>query len=493
MSQEITIKTFCSEVTCSICLEYFRDPVLLQCGHNFCHDCVMKYWREFVLQYICPQCKMASGTEGVLPNKSLEKFARLLEQRKQEAGGKEACEKHQAPWKYFCKNHQAPFCKWCAGSKDHEGHVKISLEQATQEFKDYFRELLVYIENQKSAILQHKSSIEKESLDIIKATQTMKKVVEDRFEELRRFLNSEEHTQNSKISEVEKNAIQKQEERMDELFWQFSSCDKMMRELQKKCGQQPNDLLQDVSSTLERCKKKEILQHLKLFPPKNRWELWNVWDANIFLKKAFKQFQVFGETQGLLPRLLPQPSCLLICIFYFFPPPAVITLDKKTAHPLLLLSTDCKSVTLGNEEQSFPKSRKRFDTSHIVLGCEEFKKGRSYWDISMGHEGDWTVGVAQKSVKRKNTISIEPKSGIWAIGKRGSDYFAFETHNCSPLQPNQEPRKIRVFLNYPGKHLSFFDADEATILHHTYTNTASKEAFVPFFHLSHKAVLTLTP
>ncbi|ETE56791.1 Zinc finger protein RFP, partial [Ophiophagus hannah] len=135
MSQEITVKMFCSEVTCSICLEYFRDPVILQCGHNFCHDCVMKYWREFVLKYTCPQCKTVAETEVVLPNKSLEKFAKLLEQLKQEAGGKEACEKHQEPWKYFCRNHQAPFCKWCAGSRDHEGHVKISLEQATQEFK----------------------------------------------------------------------------------------------------------------------------------------------------------------------------------------------------------------------------------------------------------------------------------------------------------------------------------------------------------------------
>ncbi|XP_070789511.1 E3 ubiquitin-protein ligase TRIM39-like [Pituophis catenifer annectens] len=474
MSQEIPTKIFCSEVTCSICLEYFRDPVMLPCGHNFCHDCVMKYWREFVLKYTCPQCKMVTDAEGVLPNKSLEKFARLLEQLKQEAGGKESCEKHQAPWEYFCKNHQAPFCKWCAGSKDHEGHVKISLEQATQEFKDYFREFLVYIENQKSAILRNKTCIEKESLDVIKSTETLKKEMEDTFEGLRRFLNSEEHTQISKINEVENNVSQKREERMDELFQEFSSCDKMMRELQKKCGQQANDLLQDISSTLERCKKKEILQHLKLFPPNHQWELWNVWDANIFLKCAINQFQ---ET---LPLGLSLQQ-------------AVITLDKETAHPLLILSKDCKSVTLGNEVQYYPKTHKRFDTSHSVLGCEELKEGRNYWDISMGNEGEWTVGVARKSVRRKNAISIEPKSGIWAIGKRANEYFAFDSPNRSRLQPNRELRRIRVFFNYVGKHVSFFDADEASILHHTYTSTVSKEAFVPFFHLSHKAVLTLTP
>uniref|UniRef100_A0A8C5SFQ0 B30.2/SPRY domain-containing protein n=1 Tax=Laticauda laticaudata TaxID=8630 RepID=A0A8C5SFQ0_LATLA len=182
----------------------------------------------------------------------------------------------------------------------------------------------------------------------------------------------------------------------------------------------------------------------------------------------------------------PNRHACLSPSFYFFPPPAVITLDKETAHPLLILSKDCKSVTLGNEAPCFAKTHKRFDMSHSVLGCEEFKEGRSYWDISMGKEGDWTVGVARKSVRRKNAISIEPRSGIWAIGKRGNDYFAFDAPNCSRLQLTGELKRIRVFLNYAGKHVSFFDADEANILHHTYTSTISKEAFVPFFHLSHK-------
>uniref|UniRef100_A0A8D2LCH3 Zinc finger RING-type eukaryotic domain-containing protein n=1 Tax=Varanus komodoensis TaxID=61221 RepID=A0A8D2LCH3_VARKO len=26
------------EATCSICLEYFRDPVSIPCGHSFCHQ-----------------------------------------------------------------------------------------------------------------------------------------------------------------------------------------------------------------------------------------------------------------------------------------------------------------------------------------------------------------------------------------------------------------------------------------------------------------------
>lgn len=28
------------EATCSICLDYFIDPVMTSCGHNFCRECI---------------------------------------------------------------------------------------------------------------------------------------------------------------------------------------------------------------------------------------------------------------------------------------------------------------------------------------------------------------------------------------------------------------------------------------------------------------------
>ncbi|KFO80681.1 E3 ubiquitin-protein ligase TRIM17, partial [Cuculus canorus] len=32
------------EVICSICLDFFCSPVMLDCGHNFCQDCISSYW-----------------------------------------------------------------------------------------------------------------------------------------------------------------------------------------------------------------------------------------------------------------------------------------------------------------------------------------------------------------------------------------------------------------------------------------------------------------
>uniref|UniRef100_A0A8C5Q4Z6 E3 ubiquitin/ISG15 ligase TRIM25-like n=1 Tax=Leptobrachium leishanense TaxID=445787 RepID=A0A8C5Q4Z6_9ANUR len=45
------------EVTCSICMEIYTDPVTLTCGHSFCQLCITKTWdNQEEGEYSCPEC-----------------------------------------------------------------------------------------------------------------------------------------------------------------------------------------------------------------------------------------------------------------------------------------------------------------------------------------------------------------------------------------------------------------------------------------------------
>ncbi|KYO26317.1 hypothetical protein Y1Q_0013893 [Alligator mississippiensis] len=77
--------------------------------------------------------------------------------------------------------------------------------------------------------------------------------------------------------------------------------------------------------------------------------------------------------------------------------PEILTLDAETAHPILVLSHDLKSVRWGQKRKILPENPKRFDTWRCVLTCEGFTTGKHYWEVRLEGKGDWVVGVAKES------------------------------------------------------------------------------------------------
>lgn len=113
----------------------------------------------------------------------------------------------------------------------------------------------------------------------------------------------------------------------------------------------------------------------------------------------------------------------------------------------------------------------------------------------MGTE-EWIVGVARNSVRRKGMIDFCPEEGFWTVGKgpweKESEYRAFNDGFYTPLSLSQEPKRIRVTLNYSKEKVSFSDADTGD---HLYTHSAGSfwnETLLPIFWVSSKAHLRLS-
>ncbi len=45
------------DLTCAICCDLFREPVMLACMHHFCKPCISRYWRGIQGPVTCPQCR----------------------------------------------------------------------------------------------------------------------------------------------------------------------------------------------------------------------------------------------------------------------------------------------------------------------------------------------------------------------------------------------------------------------------------------------------
>ncbi|XP_062904289.1 zinc-binding protein A33-like [Mobula hypostoma] len=57
------------DVSCSICLEFYEDPVFLECGHNFCEACISSYWENG--ECSCPECRRFLPQKVLKPNRQL--------------------------------------------------------------------------------------------------------------------------------------------------------------------------------------------------------------------------------------------------------------------------------------------------------------------------------------------------------------------------------------------------------------------------------------
>ncbi|XP_040398708.1 butyrophilin subfamily 1 member A1-like [Cygnus olor] len=200
----------------------------------------------------------------------------------------------------------------------------------------------------------------------------------------------------------------------------------------------------------------------------------------LFLKKAAQSRELEKQAAELAWR-----KCLL-------PENAVkVTLDPHTAHPLLVVSDDHRSVRRESKTQQVPYSQDRFKYWCCVLGHEEFREGRHCWEVEFKGEFEneswWAVGVARASVKRKGEINMSPEEGIWAVQYDQGQLMSL-TSPRTPLSMSPVPTRIWVCLDCTQQQVSFISADNGVEIY-TFTGASfNGESIHPWFWLETRGI-----
>ncbi|XP_062391196.1 E3 ubiquitin-protein ligase TRIM35-like [Sardina pilchardus] len=416
----------------------YKDPVILTCTHSFCKVCLKQFW-ETKPSRECPVCRRRSSKEQPLTNLALRNLCEVYLQERSQRGA--LCSLHGDPLRLFCHDDQQLVCYSCRDSKLHRSHQFSPVDEAAADRKEELKIKLYPMKEKLKAFKKAKLTCDGTAEHIKTQAQHTEKQIKEEFEKLHQFLRDEEAARIAALREEEEQKSQMMKEKIEKMNREISSLSDSIRAIEEQMG--AGDII-----FLQQC----TLQD----PERVSGALINV--AKHLGNLKFRVWEKMQETVQYAP----------------------VTLDPNTAASLLILSEDLTSVRRGNEKQQLPDNPERFDVYASVLGSDGFNSGTHCWDVEVGENKWWGVGVMTESAQRKG--DYDSMSGWWYMWYNGAAYRA-----RAPPQPftlltvQQKLQRIRVQLDWDRGKLSFSDPDNNTHLHtlkHTFT-----ERVFPYFNM----------
>ncbi|XP_072298915.1 E3 ubiquitin-protein ligase TRIM7-like [Eucyclogobius newberryi] len=165
-----------------------------------------------------------------------------------------------------------------------------------------------------------------------------------------------------------------------------------------------------------------------------------------------------------------------------------VVLNPISAYPFLILSEDRKQVKRGEKLQFYRNSPQRFDVWSCVTAKEGYAAGRHYWEVFVGENKDWKVGVISETAQRKGLFDMSPPNGYHALWWSGGQLRALTAPPLTKVKIPPKLRQVGVFLDQDLGQVSFFNAKTGSEIYSFNHGAEFSERMLPLLGTSDKEV-----
>ncbi|XP_063290573.1 E3 ubiquitin/ISG15 ligase TRIM25-like [Pelobates fuscus] len=498
------------ELTCSICLSIYTDPVTLTCGHSFCQVCIgdVLDTQEGSGAYRCPECRAEFQKHPVqegfisahpeqekaeifcsycdsaitaiktcllcedslcenhlkIHNNSAEHI--LTEPKTFFQNIK--CSIHKQVIEYYCSGDATYLCASCIQDEEHIDHQLETFSEAAEKKKVELRNVLKKLtikreeaENTVHSLQEHRRKIHEKVVDVTAQATVLIKYIREQLEALEKRVLSEISRQEEQVSIRVSDLIRQLEIEKQELS-------RKMGHIEELCNTtDPLTVLQgrrsdsaDLYSTNERGSE-----------DKKRYDkqvcavgYLDVSLISVTLHKGLDDIVTNSRRQNNVPEasdfLLNSNTGLNVL------------LDVNTAASNVDVFGDLKTVFWSEIKQKRPKMPERFLDYPQVLSTRSFSSGRLYWEVETSKSGNWSVGMAYNNIDRKGVQSaIGNNKNSWCVEGCYNQYSVRHDSNVAWLPQTTSSQKLGIFLDYGVGQLSFYELCDPIRHIHTFTAT----------------------
>ncbi|KAA0710750.1 E3 ubiquitin-protein ligase TRIM7 [Triplophysa tibetana] len=546
------------ELTCSICLEIFTEPVSTPCGHNFCQSCIGGYWASSSV-CTCPLCKRPFGerpelcinrvfahiaqkykekrygeppkpkprqmsisdgvslTEAdeqifcdicsgkkqkavsscltctasyceihVLPHRQTSFYSshRLLDPHEALRG--RTCPQHGRLLEVYCRTDEKCICAICV-LEEHRTHTTVSIQTE----RAYKQRLLGRTE------LNVQMCIERRSVDLneLKSKlQTLQSCAHSELSEVDQLLSDITQSVDRIRSELVGGIQEKQEAVIGRGQRMVSQLESKLTELKErkdgleaqavsedhinflKSFEEMNRPVQDTHDELE----EDLTLHFSLRDVKRALgEIRERLDDISYGQVHYRGSGVAESESMTSVQFIRRKDHWSLKDLRKIKTED-ISLNPVTAYPFLILSDDRKQLKRGEKLQFYRNSVQRFDVWSCVLAKEGFESGRHYWEVNVGENKDWKLGVVRESSQRKGLFDMSPASGYYTIWWSGNHLRALTASPPVKIKVSGRLRRVGVYLDCEERQLIFYNAKTGSELY-SFTTVEFSEKMFPLF------------